>query len=57
MYLLEQGVEESQIIENNYEKYIYDNLKDAESLHNHISGKIDDNKRMYFLIDEVQENI
>jgi len=54
-YLLQQGVEESQIIEINYEKYIFDDLKNGQSLHNHIKDKVQDGKRMYFLIDEVQE--
>lgn len=54
-YLLRQGVEERQIIEINYEKYIYDDLKNGQSLHNHINDKAGDSIRMYFLIDEVQE--
>jgi len=54
-YLLQQGVEEKQIIEINYEKYIYDDLKNGQSLHNHIKDRVNDSRRMYFLIDEVQE--
>jgi len=54
-YLLKQGVEEKQIIEINYEKYVFDNLKNAETLHTYIKDKVVNNERMYFLIDEVQE--
>ena len=54
-YLLQQSLEESQIIEINYEKYIFDDLKTGQSLHNYINDKVQDGKRMYFLIDEVQE--
>ncbi|MBI9098135.1 MAG: ATP-binding protein [Spirochaetaceae bacterium] len=51
-YLLQQSLEESQIIEINY---IFDDLKTGQSLHNYINDKVQDGKRMYFLIDEVQE--
>ncbi|MBK5252259.1 MAG: ATP-binding protein [Peptostreptococcaceae bacterium] len=54
-YLLEQGVELSRIIEINYEKFMYDDLKDGQLLHDFIKDKVIDNERMYFLIDEVQE--
>ncbi|MCP4162399.1 MAG: ATP-binding protein [Deltaproteobacteria bacterium] len=54
-YLLQQGVVEREIIEINYEKYIYDDLKDGQSLHNYIKDKVIDNSRMYLLIDEIQE--
>lgn len=54
-YLLSQGVEEKQIIEINYEKFQFDDLKDGSSLHVYFKEKEVDGKRMYFLIDEVQE--
>ena len=54
-YLIEQGVELSRIIEINYEKFMYDDLKDGQLLHDFIKDKVIDNERMYFLIDEVQE--
>ena len=54
-YLLQQGVDERQIIEINYEKYLFDDLKTGQSLHNYIKDKVQDGKRMYLLIDEVQE--
>lgn len=54
-YLLSQGVEEKQIIEINYEKFQFDDLKDGSSLHVYFKEKEVDGKRMYFLIDEIQE--
>ncbi len=54
-YLLEQGVTEKQFIEINYEKYIFDHLKDDKALHSYIDARIIANKRMYIFIDEVQE--
>lgn len=54
-YLLSQGVEEKQIIEINYEKFQFDDLKDGSSLHVYFKEKEVYGKRMYFLIDEVQE--
>jgi len=54
-YLLGQNIRENQIVEINYEKYIFDEFKDNNSLHNYIKTKVIDDSRMYFLIDEVQE--
>jgi hypothetical protein len=54
-YLLDQGVKESQIIEINYEKHSFDDLKEGQPLHNYIQEKVIGNERLYFLIDEVQE--
>ncbi|QEN05442.1 ATP-binding protein [Thiospirochaeta perfilievii] len=54
-YLIAQGVEESHIIEINYEKYLNDDLKDEKSIHNYIKVKVKDSSRIYLLIDEVQE--
>ncbi len=54
-YLLEQGVTEKQFIEINYEKYMFDHLKDDKALHAYIDARIIVNKRMYIFIDEVQE--
>lgn len=54
-YLIKQGVEESQIVEINYEKYIFDELKSGHTVHNYIKDKVLNDERMYFLIDEVQE--
>ena len=54
-YLIKQGVEEKQIIEINYEKFQFDDLKEGSSLHVYLEETKVDGKRMYFLIDEVQE--
>ncbi|MBM7562530.1 ATP-binding protein [Fusibacter tunisiensis] len=54
-YLLDQGVEEKQIIEINYEKFQFDDLKEGSSLHAFLNEKMVNEQRMYFLIDEVQE--
>lgn len=54
-YLLKQGVDEKYIIEINYEKYSFDEIKIGKSLHTYIEAQVVDDHRMYFLIDEVQE--
>lgn len=54
-YLLEQGVEENRIVEVNYEKYSSDSLKNGLELHKFFDVKSPKDKRMYYLIDEVQE--
>lgn len=54
-YLIDQKIEERQIIEINYEKYLYDDLKNEKSIHDYIKGKVKDSNRIYLLIDEVQE--
>ena len=54
-YLLNQSVEEKQIVEINYEKFQFDDLKEGYRLHEYLNGKVVGGKRMYFLIDEVQE--
>ncbi len=54
-YLLNQDVGEKQIIEINYEKFQFDDLKEGSSLHAYLNERRVVGKRMYFLIDEVQE--
>lgn len=54
-YLIDQGVEERQIIEINYEKFTFDDIKDGLTLHEYLSDIVVTDKRVYFLIDEVQE--
>jgi len=54
-HLISEGINENQIIEINYEKFEFDNLKTSGELHEYISARIVDKFRMYFLIDEVQE--
>jgi len=54
-YLLNQGIEEKQIIEINYEKFQFDDLKEGSNLHMYLNERTIVGKRMVFLIDEVQE--
>jgi len=54
-YLLEQNTNEENIIEINYEKFIFEELKDGKKLHKCIMDKIKDDSKVYILIDEVQE--
>lgn len=54
-YLLEQGIEENHIVEINYEKYTFDDLKDNNSIHDYIKSRTSNGEKMYLLIDEVQE--
>ncbi len=54
-YLLNQGIEEKQIIEINYEKFQFDDLKEGSNLHMYLNERTVVWKRMVFLIDEVQE--
>ncbi len=54
-YLLEQGVSNECILEINYEKYMFDDIKDSKKMDEYIKRKIVNGSRMYFLVDEVQE--
>ena len=54
-YLLEQNTNEENIIEINYEKFMFEELKDGKKLHKYIMDKIKDDSKVYILIDEVQE--
>lgn len=47
-YLIDQGVEEKQIIEINYEKFIFDDIKDGLALHEYLSDKVDVEKGCIF---------
>ncbi|MCA0386335.1 MAG: ATP-binding protein [Firmicutes bacterium] len=53
--MLNQGIEEKQIIEINYEKFQFDDLKEGSNLHMYLNERTIVGKRMVFLIDEVQE--
>jgi len=54
-YLIKNGVNEKNIIEINYEKYVFDEIKSEKTLFKYIKDCVTDEKKMYFLIDEVQE--
>lgn len=53
-YLLESGVKESQIIEIEFDKKQYENLKDPDNLTAHIDSRLDKRKKMFLFLDEVQ---
>lgn len=55
-YLLQHGVKPGQIISINYEKFQYDELRDAKTLHDYIAQRISPSYQKYYLfMDEVQE--
>lgn len=55
-YLLQQGIAAEQIIEINYEKFQFDDLRDAHALHAYMQAKISDpGKKYYLFMDEAQE--
>lgn len=54
-YLLGQNIPKDNIIEINYEKFIFEELKDGKKLHEYLLDRIVDHSKVYILIDEVQE--
>ena len=55
-YLLEYGITAEQIIEINYEKFQFDDLRQPLALHDYIQKQIkNSNQKYYLFIDEVQE--
>lgn len=53
-YLLENGINESQIIRINLEDPIYNDINDYMKLYNYVIKKTEKNKKYYVFIDEVQ---
>lgn len=53
-YLLDAGIEETQIISINFEDVEYDNLKNYRSLYEYITPKLQKNKKNYIFLDEIQ---
>lgn len=53
-YLLENGVDKSQIISINLEDLSFNFIKDYMDLYNYINEKLLDNKKNYIFIDEIQ---
>lgn len=53
-YLTEQGVEESQIININFEDFEYEVLWDPRALYAYIKDRIIPGKMMYLILDEIQ---
>lgn len=55
-YLIEKGIHEEQIIMIDFESLSFEQYRDYKSLHNFIMSKVKDkSKKVYLLIDEVQE--
>ena len=53
-WLIEQGVDSSQIIFINFEDLEYEDLNDYRSLHQYIKEKIKKNTKTYIFLDEIQ---
>lgn len=53
-YLIEQGVKESQIISINFEDNTYNELLDANKLHEYIIKRLKDGNMNYIFLDEIQ---
>lgn len=53
-YLRKQGVEDEQIVYLSFEDLRYFKLRKMSALYEYLEGKIISNKRMYFLLDEIQ---
>lgn len=54
-YLLKNGVYDSQIIEINFERFSFADLKDGKSLHEYVAEQIKDGSQYYLFVDEIQE--
>lgn len=54
-FLLTMGVERQNIIEVNFEKFEFDDLKAPKQLHKFVDEKIVNDSKYYLMIDEVQE--
>ena len=52
-YLLESGVHEEQIIEMNFESYVYRKMN-ADDFYHHVSQLIIPHQKMYLFFDELQ---
>ena len=51
----QEHIAENRIIEINYEKFQFDELRDGSKLHEYIASKIISNELYYLFIDEIQE--
>jgi|LGOV01.1.fsa_nt_gb predicted AAA+ superfamily ATPase len=49
--LIDEG---SQIININFESILYDSIKNYEDLYNYVTDRVDKNKKVYLLLDEIQ---
>lgn len=53
--LLNKGVHQEQIIQINFEGFIYSDILTSQSLYHYVASKLDASKRTYLLLDEIQE--
>ena len=53
--LMARGVEESQILSINFESFLYADLKTVPNLYAFVKDRVIKGKRMYLLLDEIQE--
>lgn len=54
-HLLQEGISENQIIHMNFESLKYEQYTDYKSLYAHIESLIQPNRKMYILLDEIQQ--
>ena len=53
-YLLNNGIDSSQIISINFEELEYEDLQDYKKLYQYIKDRLVENKMMYIFLDEIQ---
>lgn len=53
-YLLNNGIDPSQIISINFEEFEYEDLQDYKKLYQYIKDRLVENKMMYIFLDEIQ---
>lgn len=53
-YLLNDGIDSSQIISINFEELEYEDLQDYKKLYQYIKDRLVENKMMYIFLDEIQ---
>ena len=53
-YLLENGIDQSQIISINFDDLEYEELLDFHKLYQYIKDRLVENKMMYVFLDEIQ---
>lgn len=53
-YLLNNGIDPSQIISINFEELEYEDLQDYKKLYQYIKNRLVENKMMYIFLDEIQ---
>lgn len=51
----QEHIAENRIIEINYEKFQFDELRDSRKLHEYMASQITSNELYYLFIDEIQE--